>query len=101
MIKLRKGDKVKVFLGKDNGKEGTIEKVLGKDGKIYVAGVNLVKRHVRKQGQVEGGIIDLPKPINMSNVELICPSCKKTTRVGFKIDGKTKVRVCKKCGKNI
>lgn len=101
MSKLKKGDKVKIMLGKDRGKEGTVDRVLGKDKKIFVAGINLFKRHVRKQGKVEGGIIDLIKPMNLSNVELICPSCKKLTRIGFKFEGKTKIRACKKCGKNI
>lgn len=101
MQKIIKGDNVKVMLGKDAGKTGAVEKVLGKSGKVYVGGVNLYKRHVRSMQGVEGGIIDLPKPINVSNVQLVCPACKKVTRVGFKVEGETKVRVCRKCGKAV
>lgn len=102
MQKLIKGDKVKILLGKDRGKEGAVEKLLAKEGKVYVAGVNMVKRHVKGRDGVEGGIIDIIKPVDISNAALICPSCKKQTRVGFEIlkDGK-KVRVCRKCKKQI
>lgn len=100
-IKIKKGDKVKVLLGKDNGKEGKVALVLSKDKKVFVEGINLYKRHVKKMGDVEGGVIDLPKPVDISNVALICPNCKKQTRVGFKIEGETKVRICKKCKKEI
>ena len=98
-MKIKKGDKVKIMLGKDRGKEGTVEYVLGKDNKIFVGGTNLYKRHVRKMQNIEGGIINLPKPMDISNVVLICPNCKKITRVGFKIVGTDKVRICKKCQK--
>lgn len=89
------------MLGKDNGRTGIVERILAKDGKVLVAGINQFKRHVRKVQDMEGGIITLSKPVNLSNVELVCPSCKKATRVGFKVEGDNKVRVCKKCGKDI
>jgi len=103
MQKILKNDKVKIMAGKDSGKEGTVDRVMAKDGKIIVAGINMFKRAVsgRKFGQEGGGIIDITKPINLSNVLLICPSCKKGTRVGFKIEGDSKFRMCKKCGKEI
>ncbi|MBI2595913.1 50S ribosomal protein L24 [Candidatus Daviesbacteria bacterium] len=100
MSKIRKGDKVKILLGKDRGKTGAIEKVLVQKSRVLVSGVNLVKRHVKKQGTIEGGIIDIAKPVNISNVMLICPSCNLPTRVGFKI-GAEKARICKKCKKEI
>ena len=100
-MKIKKGDKVKIMLGKDRGKEGTVEYVKGKEGKVFVGGANIYKRHVRKMNDVAGGIIDLPKPMDISNVSLICPNCKKVTRVGFKITGNIKMRICKKCGKEI
>lgn len=100
-MKIKKGDKVKILLGKDRGKEGKVEFVLGKDKKVFVTDANLYKRHVRKQGNMEGGIISLPKPMNISNVALICPNCNKVTRVGFSIKGTEKVRICKKCQKEI
>lgn len=99
--KIKKGDKVKILIGKDSGKEGNVLFVRSSDKKVFVEGANLYKRHVRKMEGLEGGIIDLPKPMNISNIALICPSCKKTTRVGFKIDGKEKIRICRKCTKEI
>lgn len=100
-MKIKKGDTVKVLLGKDSGKEGKVAFVLGKDKKVFVEGANIYKRHVKKQGQIEGGIIDLPKPFDISNVALVCPNCKKLTRVGYKIVGSDKLRICKKCNKEI
>lgn len=100
-MKIKKGDKVKILLGKDRGKDGKVEYVLGKNKRVFVGGVNLYKRHVKKQGTIEGGIIDIPKSLNISNVALICPNCNKTTRVGYAMEGTEKVRVCKKCGKEI
>lgn len=114
-MKIKKGDKVKVLLGKDRGKEGIIEYVLAKEKKVFVGGANLYKRHIRKMGNMEGGIINIPKPVYISNVGLICPNCKKITRVGYKqslptgkqslptgkIVGKEKLRICKKCKKEV
>lgn len=100
-MKIKKGDKVKVLLGKDKGKEGKVEYVLGKKERVFVGGVNLYKRHVKKHQNIEGGIIDLPKSLNISNVALVCPNCNKITRVGYKLVGNEKVRICKKCKKEI
>lgn len=97
MKKIKKGDTVKILLGKDRGKTGQVERVLTKKDLIFISGVNLYKRHVKKQGTIEGGIIDIVKPINLSNLSLICPNCKKVTKVNFKMEGKEKVRICKKC----
>lgn len=96
-MKIKREDTVKILLGKDHGKTGKVLRVFGKEDKVLVEGINMYKRHIRKMGQNEGGILDIAKPINISNVALICPSCKKDTRVGFKIEGETKFRVCKKC----
>ncbi len=102
-MKIKKGDKVKILLGKDQGKEGKVELVLGKDKKVFVGGANLYKRHVRKQGDMQGGIIERPKPLDISNVALICPNCNKVTRVGYSVprNNRDKIRVCKKCKKEI
>lgn len=106
-MKIKKGDKVKVLLGKDRGKTGEVKLVLGKKKRVFVEGANLYKRHVKKmpasrgkQG-MEGGIIDIPKSMDLSNVALICPSCNKPTKVGYQITGDIKVRICKKCKKEI
>ncbi len=101
MAKIQTGDEIKILLGKDNGKTGKVVRVLAKEGRIWVDGLNLYKRHIRKTSQNEGGIIDIAKPMNLSNVALVCPNCKKTTRVGFKIEDGIKYRVCKKCGEII
>jgi len=101
MNKIKKGDNVQILLGKDRGKAGTVERVLLKNGRAVILGLNVFKRHVKKQGELEGGTIDLSKSINMSNLAIICPSCKKVSRVGFKIEGQEKFRFCKKCKKEI
>lgn len=97
MLKIKKGDNVQVLLGKDRDKTGLVEKVLTKEGKLLITGINSFKRHVKKQGEIEGGIVTLIKPVQASNVALVCPKCKKPTRVGFSIAGKDKKRICKKC----
>ncbi len=97
--KVKKGDKVRVLLGKDSGKEGAILEIDSKKGRVLVEGVNMFKRHVKKMQGIEGGIIEIPKKMNISNVGIVCPNCKKATRVGFKGEGEAKVRVCRKCDK--
>ena len=97
-MKIRKGDKVKVIIGKDKGKDGVVTKVLRPKNKIVVEGVNVYKKHVKPSAKFkEGGIVEVEKPLNVSNVMLICPKCSAATRVGFKIEGGKKYRVCKKC----
>ncbi len=100
-MKIKKGDKVKVLLGKDRGKEGTVELVRPENNRVFVGGANLYKRHVKKMGDTEGGIIDIPKSLNVSNVGLICPSCKKVAKIGYQLQGKEKIRICRKCKKEI
>ncbi|MEQ1786142.1 MAG: 50S ribosomal protein L24 [Acidimicrobiales bacterium] len=99
-LKIKKGDRVRVLTGKDRGKDGNVTRVLPAAGKIIVDGVNVAKKHQRAtKATMQGGIIDKDMPLPVANVALLCPSCGKATRVGYKIDGDgTKVRVCKKCG---
>jgi large subunit ribosomal protein L24 len=99
-LKIKKGDRVKVLTGKDRGKDGEVTRVLPAKGKVIVDGVNVARKHQRAtRATMQGGIIDKDMPIPVANVALICPSCGKHTRVGYKIDNDgTKVRVCKKCG---
>jgi large subunit ribosomal protein L24 len=101
MLKLKIGDTVKVTAGKDSGREGKIEKILVTEEKALVPGVNLYKKHVKGFGDVKGGVYDIPRPLGFGKIALICPKCKKITRVGFKMAGSEKVRVCRKCGKEI
>jgi large subunit ribosomal protein L24 len=102
MNKIKKGDNVQILLGKDRGKTGTIEKVLLKKAEVVVPGINVYKRHIKKGlAGNEGGVVELSKPLDISNVMLVCPSCKKPTRVGVKVEGEENVRFCKKCKKEI
>jgi len=101
MVKFKIGDTVKITAGKDKGREGKIEKVLPDEGKVIVPGVNLYKKHVKGFGDVKAGIYDIPRGLGFGKIALICPKCKKMTRVGFKFAGEDKVRFCKKCGKEI
>lgn len=101
-MKLIKGDEVKIVLGKDKGKTGKVEKVFAKTNSVLVAGVNEYKRHMkaRTQGQVSE-IVTITKPLAVAKVQLVCPKCKKITRVGYTITAGKKARVCRKCGKEI
>ena len=88
--------------GKDRGKTGKVMFVFPKESQVVVEGLNTVARHLRpkKQGQ-KGQIVHKERAINASKVMLVCKSCGKPTRVGYKIDSKNKTRVCKKCGAEI
>ncbi len=99
MQKIRKGDNVKILAGKDSGKTGAVERVLPKEARVLVSGANIYKRHIKRMGQNEGGVIDIMKSMDLSNVILVCPNCKKETRVGFEITKEGKKRICKKCKK--
>jgi large subunit ribosomal protein L24 len=103
MLKLKKGDTVKITSGKDKGKTGKIETVFAKKDKVLVPGVNIYKKHIKPQFTVDGkgGIYEFPRAMDVAKVTLICPNCEKATRVGFKVEGNKKIRVCKKCGKAI
>jgi large subunit ribosomal protein L24 len=101
-MRIRKGDEVEVLIGKDRTKRGTVMRVLPKDGTVIVDGINRAKKHQRQtQVRVKGGIIDKDMPISASSVALVCPK-DGAVRVAyeFKEDG-TKVRVCKRCGREL
>lgn len=98
-LKIRKGDRVQVLTGKDRGKQGTVSRVLPKKNKVIVDGVNVAKKHQKaRSAEQPGGIIDKDLPLPVANVGVICDACGGPTRVGYSIDGDTKVRVCRKCG---
>ena len=101
-MNIKKGDKVKVIAGKDRGAEGVVLTSYPSKQRVAVEKVNMVKKAQRPtQANPQGGITTMEAPIHVSNVQLICPSCGEATRVSNKrVDGK-KVRVCKKCGKDI
>jgi large subunit ribosomal protein L24 len=96
------GDKVVVTTGKDKGKEGKITTILKDKGLVVVEGVNLIKKHLKPQGQNPGSIVDREAPVHASNVMHIDPKSKKATRVGHEIDKKgNKKRVAKKSKEKI
>ncbi len=97
-MKIKKGDKIKVVAGKDRGREGKVERLYVKAGLVLIEGINQYKRHVKKSDKLpQGGIVDVPRPISIAKLMLVCPKCGKTTRVGYKMEKNKKVRVCKKC----
>ena len=98
-MRIKKGDNVQVLSGNDKGKTGEVLVVDPKADKIVVKGVNVRKKHVkaRRQGE-EGGIVPVECSIPSSKVNVVCPKCGKTTKVGYSIEKDKKVRVCKKCG---
>ncbi|HBT51115.1 50S ribosomal protein L24 [Petrotoga olearia] len=100
MNKIKRDDTVMVISGKDKGKRSKVLRVIPKENKVIVDNVNVVKKHQRPtQKMREGGIIEQPSPIDISNVMLVCPNCDQKTRVGFKfLEDGSKVRYCKKCG---
>ena len=97
-MNIKKGDKVLITKGKDRSKSGKVIKILEKENKIVLEGLNLIKKTVKpkKQGE-KGQIITVPSPIAVSNVQLICQSCSRGTKVGHRFVGQKKERYCKKC----
>ena len=84
--------------GKDRGKKAKVLLTLPQEDRVVVEGLNLIKKHVRarKQGQ-KGQVIHKERAVSASSVALVCKSCGKPTRVGYKFEGNNKVRICKKC----
>ena len=117
-MKIRRGDTVHILAGKDRGKEGRVIDAMPSRRKVLVENLNLAKRHVKPRplrdstrmggaSIIPGGIIDRPMPLDVSNVMLVCPTCKQPTRIGVTVkDVKgeaVRVRVCKRdgCGQEI
>lgn len=98
-LHVKKGDNVVVLSGKDKGKQGKIIEAIPKKMRVVVEGVNKVKRHTKpNQNAPQGGILVKEAPMNVSKVMLVCPACKKPTRIAKKeVSGKM-LRACKKCG---
>ena len=103
MNKIRKGDTVQVMAGNDRGKKGEVHSVSPQQGTVVVAGINLVKKHQRRTGDVrtQAGIIEREGPMRLANVALVCKNCGKPTRIGFSEVAGKKARKCKKCGQFI
>ena len=101
-MSIKKNDTVIVLSGKDKGKQGKVLEAMPADRKVIVEGINMVTRHTkpRKQGE-QGGILQKEAPIYACKVQKVCPKCNKPTRIGHKVEGDKKVRICKKCGAEI
>jgi len=96
--KLRKEDLVQVVAGKDRGKKGKIISIDRVKGRVIVGGCNMVKKAMKKRKQTDrGGIVEIEAALHLSNVQIMCSKCG-PTRIGYKIDGEKKSRVCRKCG---
>lgn len=97
-MKIRRGDTVTVLRGKDRGKTGKIMAVFPRANRVLVEGINLVKKHVRpKRAGEKGQRVHVASTLPTANVQLICPNCKKPTRVSFTFENDAKLRQCKKC----
>lgn len=97
-MKIHKGDKVQIMVGKDSGKQGVILKLDVKAGKVLIQGLNLFKKHRRPKTQNEKGeVVSVPRPLAIANVMLVCNLCGQLTRAGYKIESGNKLRYCKKC----
>ena len=104
-MKIKKGDTVLIISGKDRKKTGKVLEVFPKDNRIIVENINIVKKHIRpKRTGEKGQKVEVPRPLDVSNVKLICPKCKKAVRAGYGLISRgreKKFRICKKCGQEI
>lgn len=97
-VSIRKDDEIQVVSGKDRGRRGRVVRVLPREGRIMVEGVARAKKHSRpSKKRQQGGIIDVELFVDISNVQVVCRSCGQPSRVGYRIDGDEKVRICRKC----
>ena len=102
-IHVKAGDRVVVLSGKDKGKMGNIKKIVAKDSKVVVEGVNIITKAQRPNPMagVQGGLVKIEAPFDSSKVMVVCPGCEKPTRIKHEIVDNKKVRVCKKCGEKL
>ena len=98
-MKIRKDDSVIIIAGKDRGKKGKVRRVIRKQHRVVVDGLNMIKRHSRaSRGTRQAGIIELEGPMDVSNVQLFCDKCSSRARIGFRfLDDGRKVRICSSC----
>lgn len=101
-MRIKKGDQIQIISGKDRGKRGKVLRVIIGDNKIVAEKLNIMKKHVRprKEGE-KGQRVEIPAAIDVSNAMLVCPNCGKLTRIKYKTEGTKKIRVCKKCNKDL
>lgn len=98
-VHVKTGDNVQIMSGKNKGKQGKVVAVSPREGKIIVEGLNMIKRHTKPKAQGQtGGIIEGEAAMYACKAMLVCPKCKKTTRLAHKMVDGTKKRLCKHCG---
>ncbi len=98
---IRKDDTVEIIAGKDKGKRGSVIRIISDKDRVIVSGANLVKKAMKKRSQQDqGGIAEVEAPVHISNVAIVCKKCG-PTRIGYKLDGDKKTRVCRKCGETL
>lgn len=101
-MKIHKGDKIKVIAGKDKGLDGIIDRVYLKSNRVLIQKVNMYKKHIKKSEKMpQGGVVEVPRAIDISKIMLVCPKCGKLTRVGYKVEKDKKIRICRKCESKI
>lgn len=101
-FKIHKDDLVEIIAGKDKGKRGNVVRVVREKDKVIVSGCNIVKKAMKRRSQQDaGGIAEVEAPLDISNVGIVCKKCGRPVRIGYKLDGDKKVRVCRKCGETL
>lgn len=101
-MKVKRGDTVLIIAGKEKGKTGKIEKIGHDASLVTVEGANIYKRHTKpSRRNPHGGIMDIPRPLNASNVMVVCQHCSKASRIGIKETEKGKLRICRRCGESV
>jgi large subunit ribosomal protein L24 len=103
-VKIKKDDLVVVLAGRERGKQAKVRQVMPKTDRVILVETNIVKRHTKPgaRGARQAGIIDVEAPLHVSNVQLVCPSCNRPTRVGHRLlPTGGKVRACKRCGSDV
>jgi large subunit ribosomal protein L24 len=101
-MKIHKGDKVQITVGKDKGRSAEVVASFPKSHTVIVKGLNLYKRHLKPVQGRNGGIVEKEREINVSKVALVCPNCQKVSKVGYHVDKSgQKTRFCKKCSNEI
>lgn len=97
-MRIKKNDLVKMLAGKDSGKTGKVLRIFPDENKVIIEGLNMLKKHnkPRKEGE-KGQRVEMPRKVDVSNAMVVCPKCSVASRIAFKIEGKKKIRICKKC----
>jgi large subunit ribosomal protein L24 len=101
-MKFHKGDTILVTAGKDKGRQGQVERIFRDADLLLIPGVNQYKKHRKPTGEDRPGeIVTLSRPLPTGNIALVCPKCKLPTRIGYRLDGDKKIRICRKCKNDI